>query len=186
MHAIPLRSSWVMTCAYSASGNYVACGGLDNICSIYCLKTREDKTCWTQWTPSGLIGHTIATPDTQWTTSAPYTASRLARATWGSVVNCPDTLATCRAVGSWMTIRSLPAQETWLGQSFMYSTPHRPRLVLCLIPWLSVIVCMSVSLCQISYLLTLITFHLSLFCAFYSFYCACLYCFAASWRNKGY
>ena len=41
MHAIPLRSSWVMTCAYSASGNYVACGGLDNICSIYCLKTRE-------------------------------------------------------------------------------------------------------------------------------------------------
>jgi len=30
-----------MTCAYSASGNYVACGGLDNICSIYCLKTRE-------------------------------------------------------------------------------------------------------------------------------------------------
>ena len=41
MHAIPLRSSWVMTCAYAPSGNYVACGGLDNICSIYCLKTRE-------------------------------------------------------------------------------------------------------------------------------------------------
>ncbi|XP_056267279.1 guanine nucleotide-binding protein G(I)/G(S)/G(T) subunit beta-2 isoform X2 [Pseudoliparis swirei] len=30
-----------MTCAYAPSGNYVACGGLDNICSIYCLKTRE-------------------------------------------------------------------------------------------------------------------------------------------------
>ncbi|XP_055502218.1 guanine nucleotide-binding protein G(I)/G(S)/G(T) subunit beta-1-like [Leucoraja erinacea] len=41
MHAIPLRSSWVMTCAYAPSGNYVACGGLDNICSIYSLKTRE-------------------------------------------------------------------------------------------------------------------------------------------------
>ena len=40
MHAIPLRSSWVMTCAYAPSGNYVACGGLVNICSIYCLKTR--------------------------------------------------------------------------------------------------------------------------------------------------
>ncbi|NXM86678.1 GBB4 protein, partial [Oenanthe oenanthe] len=40
-HAIPLRSSWVMTCAYAPSGNYVACGGLDNICSIYNLKTRE-------------------------------------------------------------------------------------------------------------------------------------------------
>ncbi|ELW52789.1 Guanine nucleotide-binding protein G(I)/G(S)/G(T) subunit beta-2 [Tupaia chinensis] len=34
VHAIPLRSSWVMTCAYAPSGNFVACGGLDNICSI--------------------------------------------------------------------------------------------------------------------------------------------------------
>lgn len=41
IHAIPLRSSWVMTCAYSPSGNFVACGGLDNVCSIYSLKTRE-------------------------------------------------------------------------------------------------------------------------------------------------
>ncbi|KAI7854561.1 guanine nucleotide-binding protein subunit beta [Circinella umbellata] len=41
VHAIPLRSSWVMTCAYSPSGNLVACGGLDNICSIYSLRSRE-------------------------------------------------------------------------------------------------------------------------------------------------
>ncbi|KJE88906.1 heterotrimeric G protein beta subunit 1 [Capsaspora owczarzaki ATCC 30864] len=41
IHAIPLRSSWVMTCAYAPSGNFVACGGLDNICSIYNLKSRE-------------------------------------------------------------------------------------------------------------------------------------------------
>jgi len=41
LHAIPLRSSWVMTCAYSPSGNYVACGGLDNICSIYNLRNKE-------------------------------------------------------------------------------------------------------------------------------------------------
>jgi len=35
--AIPLRgtASWVMTCAYAPGGNLVACGGLDNICSIY-------------------------------------------------------------------------------------------------------------------------------------------------------
>lgn len=39
VHAIPLRSSWVMTCAYSPSGNFVACGGLDNVCSIYSLKS---------------------------------------------------------------------------------------------------------------------------------------------------
>jgi guanine nucleotide-binding protein G(I)/G(S)/G(T) subunit beta-1 len=42
VHAIPLRSSWVMTCAYSPSGNYVACGGLDNICSIYNLNQARD------------------------------------------------------------------------------------------------------------------------------------------------
>ncbi|XP_063932173.1 guanine nucleotide-binding protein G(I)/G(S)/G(T) subunit beta-3-like isoform X2 [Zophobas morio] len=35
--AIPLSSSWVMTTAYSPSGNLVACGGLDNICTIYSL-----------------------------------------------------------------------------------------------------------------------------------------------------
>ncbi|CAO1632353.1 unnamed protein product [Jaminaea pallidilutea] len=41
VHAIPLRSSWVMTCAYAPSGNFVACGGLDNICSVYNLRSRE-------------------------------------------------------------------------------------------------------------------------------------------------
>jgi len=39
--AIPLRSSWVMTCAYSPSGKFVACGGLDNICSIYSAEARQ-------------------------------------------------------------------------------------------------------------------------------------------------
>ncbi|KAI8583697.1 hypothetical protein K450DRAFT_222345 [Umbelopsis ramanniana AG] len=41
VQAIPLRSSWVMTCAYAPSGNFVACGGLDNVCSIYNLRSRE-------------------------------------------------------------------------------------------------------------------------------------------------
>jgi len=40
VHAIPLRSSWVMTCAYSPSGNMVACGGLDNLCSVYKLPSN--------------------------------------------------------------------------------------------------------------------------------------------------
>ncbi|KAL1915395.1 uncharacterized protein VTP21DRAFT_6853 [Calcarisporiella thermophila] len=42
VHAIPLRSSWVMTCAYAPSGNFVASGGLDNVCTIYSL-TREGR-----------------------------------------------------------------------------------------------------------------------------------------------
>jgi guanine nucleotide-binding protein G(I)/G(S)/G(T) subunit beta-1 len=41
VHAIPLRSSWVMTCAYSPSGNMVACGGLDNLCSVYKLPQAQ-------------------------------------------------------------------------------------------------------------------------------------------------
>jgi WD40 repeat protein len=45
VHAIPLRSGWVMTCAYSPSGNFVACGGLDNICSIYNLNSKQRQEC---------------------------------------------------------------------------------------------------------------------------------------------
>ncbi|KAK9468523.1 WD40-repeat-containing domain protein [Lipomyces arxii] len=44
VNAIPLRSSWVMTCAYSPSGNFIACGGLDNVCSIYSTHARSDQT----------------------------------------------------------------------------------------------------------------------------------------------
>lgn len=39
MNAVPLKSSWVMTCGYSPSGNLVASGGLDNMCTVYNLKT---------------------------------------------------------------------------------------------------------------------------------------------------
>lgn len=41
LNAIPLRSSWVMTCAFAPSGGFVACGGLDNICSVFNLRSRE-------------------------------------------------------------------------------------------------------------------------------------------------
>jgi len=43
VHSIPLRSSWVMTCAYSPSGNMVACGGLDNLCSVYKLPQGQKE-----------------------------------------------------------------------------------------------------------------------------------------------
>lgn len=41
VHAIPLRSSWVMTVGYSPTGNFVACGGLDNICSVFNLASSD-------------------------------------------------------------------------------------------------------------------------------------------------
>lgn len=39
--AIPLRSSWVMSCAYSPDGSLVACGGLDNLCSVYRISDKD-------------------------------------------------------------------------------------------------------------------------------------------------
>mmetsp|Transcript_5348 Transcript_5348/g.13739 ORF Transcript_5348/g.13739 Transcript_5348/m.13739 type:complete len:346 (-) Transcript_5348:353-1390(-) len=45
IQAIPLRSSWVMTCAFEQKENkYVACGGLDNMCSIYTLSSDTALT----------------------------------------------------------------------------------------------------------------------------------------------
>lgn len=42
IQAIPLRSSWVMTCAYEQEANeLVACGGLDNICSVFRLNSAD-------------------------------------------------------------------------------------------------------------------------------------------------
>ena len=54
IHAIPLRSSWVMTVCYSPSGGLVACGGLDNTCSIFSLK-RSDISIKVH---QELVGHT--------------------------------------------------------------------------------------------------------------------------------
>eukprot|EP00048_Salpingoeca_helianthica_P016033 m.230095 g.230095 ORF g.230095 m.230095 type:complete len:342 (-) comp17916_c0_seq1:439-1464(-) len=42
VNAIALRSSWVMTCAYAPSGDMVACGGLDNICTVFNLREEVD------------------------------------------------------------------------------------------------------------------------------------------------
>lgn len=42
---IPLRSSWVMTCAFeqkSQQDNLVACGGLDNVCSIFDIEKYKN------------------------------------------------------------------------------------------------------------------------------------------------
>jgi len=56
VHAIPLRSSWVMTCAYSPDGSLVACGGLDNICSIYRINRNDPNPQQTK-TYCELAGH---------------------------------------------------------------------------------------------------------------------------------
>ncbi|KAL5704565.1 hypothetical protein ACHQM5_022973 [Ranunculus cassubicifolius] len=42
-HAIKLPCAWVMTCAFSPSGQSVASGGLDSICTIFNLNSPIDK-----------------------------------------------------------------------------------------------------------------------------------------------
>ncbi|XP_024081090.1 guanine nucleotide-binding protein subunit beta-2 isoform X2 [Cimex lectularius] len=41
VQVIPLRSSWVMTVAFAKSGSFVACGGMDNMCTVYDLNNRD-------------------------------------------------------------------------------------------------------------------------------------------------
>lgn len=38
---IPLRSAWVMSCAFAPSGNFVASGGMDNQCTIHDCNNRD-------------------------------------------------------------------------------------------------------------------------------------------------
>ncbi|XP_025190647.1 guanine nucleotide-binding protein subunit beta-2 isoform X1 [Melanaphis sacchari] len=40
---IPLRSAWVMSVAFAPTGNYVACGGMDNMCTVYDLNNRDSN-----------------------------------------------------------------------------------------------------------------------------------------------
>ncbi|KAF6215775.1 hypothetical protein GE061_000110 [Apolygus lucorum] len=41
-HAVTMPTTWVMACAYAPSGNFVACGGLDNKVTVYSLSFEDD------------------------------------------------------------------------------------------------------------------------------------------------
>jgi len=57
-HAIHLRSNWVMACAFSTTGKFVACGGLDNICSIFSLSASAEEKSQPMKPTKELISHT--------------------------------------------------------------------------------------------------------------------------------
>jgi len=44
LEVISLRCSWVMTCSISPTGNFIACGGLDNICYVYQINKKESPS----------------------------------------------------------------------------------------------------------------------------------------------
>ncbi|KAM7537060.1 hypothetical protein Aperf_G00000075678 [Anoplocephala perfoliata] len=43
-YCISMPTTWVMACTFSPSNSFVACGGLDNKCTIYPLLSEEDPT----------------------------------------------------------------------------------------------------------------------------------------------
>ena len=43
-HLITMPTTWVMTCAYAPSGNFVTCGGLDNKITLYKITAEEDMS----------------------------------------------------------------------------------------------------------------------------------------------
>jgi len=57
IHCIRIRSSWVMTCAYAPSMKFVACGGLDNIVSIYSIQPKSSGNEPLNTTTAELSGH---------------------------------------------------------------------------------------------------------------------------------
>jgi len=57
LNAIPLRSCWVMSCAFAPSGQFVASGGLDNIVSVYDLNDKPEGKDQLQRPKHELTGH---------------------------------------------------------------------------------------------------------------------------------
>jgi len=43
IQVIPLQSAWVMTAAFAPSGNLVACGGMDNMLTMYNINSRDSS-----------------------------------------------------------------------------------------------------------------------------------------------
>uniref|UniRef100_A0A1B0AHA4 Uncharacterized protein n=1 Tax=Glossina pallidipes TaxID=7398 RepID=A0A1B0AHA4_GLOPL len=41
-HAVTMPTTWIMACAYAPSGNFVACGGLDNKVTVYPITSDKD------------------------------------------------------------------------------------------------------------------------------------------------
>ena len=43
LQVIPLRSAWGMTAVFAPSGNFVACGGMDNMLTVYDINNRDSS-----------------------------------------------------------------------------------------------------------------------------------------------
>jgi len=56
VYALGLRCNWVLCCGYSQNGGLVAAGGLDNVCAVFNLRSREPEKAIRQY--RDLNGHT--------------------------------------------------------------------------------------------------------------------------------
>lgn len=57
MLAIPLRSPWVMTCAFSQSGKMIASGGLDNRVSVWDVQSKDSSSLLSSKITAEMMGH---------------------------------------------------------------------------------------------------------------------------------
>lgn len=58
-HAVPLDLEWVLCCASSALGQFVASGGLNNACSVYRVLSGHDSPASANWALEGLDKHVV-------------------------------------------------------------------------------------------------------------------------------
>lgn len=58
-HAVPLDLPWVLCCASSALGQFVASGGLNNACTVYRVLGGHDGRENAQWVLEGLERHVV-------------------------------------------------------------------------------------------------------------------------------
>lgn len=119
-----------MTCAYAPSGNLVACGGLDNMCSIYNLKGKDGNV----KVMRELAAHTGRTTQVRDIISGRHRCSVIGPEWIGFPYIYSHSVlrflilffwvvqATCPAVDSSVTLRSSPVLETALGENIVWLT----------------------------------------------------------------
>ncbi|XP_010895147.1 guanine nucleotide-binding protein G(I)/G(S)/G(T) subunit beta-3b [Esox lucius] len=110
VYAVPLKSSWVMSCCMSPSGNMVASGGLDNMCTIYNIKAASPKTLRELDAHEGYLSHSRFLNDSEILTASGDTTCCL----WDLETGKQKTIYKSH-VGDCMCLAVSPDQNTFVS-----------------------------------------------------------------------
>lgn len=110
--AVAMTSKWVVVCAYAPAGHAIACGSLDNKCSVYLLTFDKMKA----WLPKRSL--LLCTPTICPLAASPTRMCRSPRPGATAQVPCGRWRAggCCRAFhghGSTWSVWTWPPSETW-------------------------------------------------------------------------